>query len=103
MHKTLEKLLEQRGIKELSEEEKATFDKWNKVLTKEVTVQSIMEFCNQQKALIEVQWSNLDNSEKKNERLILLHNVYTKIARVTQADRKAREELEQYLNGLITG
>lgn len=104
MHTSLEKLLTKRGVKveDLAGEEKATFDKWNKVLSNdEITVTKIREFCNIQKEIIEAQWSNLDNSSQKNDRLVLMHTIYSKIARATEADKTERESLERYLNQLI--
>ena len=104
MHTLLEKLLGKRNIKqeELSNEEKPIFDKWNKVLSNEqITVSKIKEFCQTQKDLIESQWSNLDNSSQKNDRLVLMHTIYSKLARATEADKTERESLERYLNQLI--
>ena len=104
MHKKLQEVLTKKGLKEedLSKEEKKTYDQWNKVLTQEkLTIESVKEFCLTQKHIIESKWEDLDNSDKKNERLILLHTVYSKLARVTEADKKERESLENYLNSLI--
>ena len=103
----LERLLKKRGIKDvsvLSNDEKADFDRWNKVLSEgEISVEKIKTFCQQQIKLIESQWKNLDNSERKNERLIVMHVVYSAILEAIEAPKIERENLEKYLVGLIEG
>lgn len=104
MHTLLQRLLEKRNvdIKDLQGEEKNTFSKWESMLSgKEVTVEKIADFCKSQVMLIETQWDNLDNPDKKNERLILLHTVYQKIGRLISAEQREREQLEKYLTELI--
>lgn len=105
MYHLLEKLLKKRGIKtltELSEEESEDFDRWNKVLSEgEITVEKIIEFCKNQVNLIENQWKNMDNSQAKNERLILLHTVYKTILEAITAPKVEKERLESYLQQLL--
>jgi hypothetical protein len=104
MHVKLEKLLAKRGIQaeELTTEEKSQFDKWNGVMSNsELKVADIEQFCIKQKELIEGQFTNLDNSGEKNTKLVLLHSVYSKLARACVADKTERESLERYLNQLI--
>lgn len=105
MHHSIERLLQKRGIKsveELSQEEKAQFDTWQKVLTTEkVTLPSIAAFLNVQKSLLEVQFSDLNNSDQKNSRLVLQHAIYAKLLRFLESEKAERETLEKYLNDLI--
>lgn len=105
MHVIIEKLFKKRGIKdisELSEDEKKTFDGWNKVLSEgEVTVEKIEKFCASQIGLIEAQWKNLDNEARKNERLLTMHVVYSAIKNAISGPQKRKEELEKELNKLI--
>ena len=104
MHNLIEKLLNKRGIKnvtELQPEEKATFDKWSGILTDEVTVDTILEFCKNQLNLIELQWKDLNNSKEKNERLILLHTVYKTLVDIITSPKAERMSLEKYINQLL--
>lgn len=104
MHYLLEKLLLKKklDIRELSAEETADFERWNGVLSKkELKVQDIVDFCVQQIADIEAKWQSLDNPTLKNERLIIMHTVYSKILQVTKAGEQERKQLEAYLQGLV--
>lgn len=104
MHTLLQRLLQKRNVdpKELSLEEKQDFDRWeSKLQGKDMNVGTIADYCKAQLVKIEAQWDNLDNTNKKNERLILLHTVYGKIARMITSHDKEREELEKYLDNLI--
>lgn len=104
MHTLLEKLLNKRGleVKELVAEEKVQFDRWNATLSGEkVTVEKIISFCERQKGLIELQWDNLDNIPLKNERLVILHSVYSKILNMIHAEETERISLEKHLESLI--
>lgn len=104
MHTLLQRLLQKRNVdpKELSLEEKHDFDRWeSKLQGKDMNVGTIADYCKAQLVKIESEWDNLDNTNKKNERLILLHTVYGKIARMITSHDKEREELEKYLDDLI--
>lgn len=104
MHKILSDLLLKRNVdvKELSDVEKADFDRWNGVLSgEEITVPKILEFCVRQKSAIELQWEKTDNTVEKNERLIIAHTMYSKIIRMIQAEEAERKALEKHLTSLI--
>ena len=103
MNKVLEDYLLKTKIdpKEMTAEEKATFDKWSVILSGEVTVQKIVEFCDRQKEVIENQWASVDNDERKNERLIIYHTIYSKIIKMIQADETERVALANHLQSLI--
>ena len=88
--------------KEFSVEEKETFDKWDKILSEgEISVEKIKEFCSNQLKIIETQWKNLDNDIKKNERLILLHTVYSILVNLIESPQTEKENLEKYLTELL--
>jgi hypothetical protein len=99
----LDKVMEKQGvdIEDMSSEEKETYDKWRSVFTGKITVEQISEFCLRQKSLIEGQFEDLDNSPEKTGKLILLHTVYSKIARMIEAEENERQALEKHLQGLL--
>jgi len=101
----LTQLLKKRGIKdttELSNEEKRDFDRWNQILSKgEMSVEKILEFCKNQKQVIENQWTNLDNDAIKNERLVIQHTIYSKLIAAIVSPQSEREALEKHLQDLI--
>ncbi len=104
MNHKLQKLLDKRGVEitELSSQEKEQFDRWHKVLSEgEISVDKIKQFCDIQIKSIQEQWKNLDNDSKKNERLILLHTVYSTLLNLINAPQVEREALELYLNQLL--
>jgi len=101
----LTKYLDKLGVgspKDLSADEKQQFDSWNKVLSEgPITVEKIVDFCKAQKGFAETKLSDLDNSTQKNERLIILNNVYGKIIGLVERPQVEKESLEKYLNSLI--
>lgn len=105
MHPLLEKFLKKQKIESVTElrgDEKETFDRWEKILSEgEITVDKIAEFCQNQINLIESKWQELDNSDKKNDRLVLLHTVYRAILSTIKSPAAERESLERYLNQLL--
>ena len=105
MHLLLSKLLEKRGIvrEDLSKEEQDWFKEKERILSlnDEITIEDLKKFCQSQKNRIEDQWKNLDNSAIKNERLILVHGVYSTIITALGASKTEREVLEDYLQQLI--
>lgn len=108
MKNLISRLLEKRGVKDVSElapEERADVERWTAILsTGEITVDKLTEFCKNKVKLIEGEWKNLDNSERKNERLIAYHSVYKTLLDIITGDagKSEREALERYLNDLIT-
>lgn len=105
MHFILSKLLNRRGIKDVSElkgDEKATFDKWQGILSEEITVETIAEFCRRQISAIEAQFRDMANTGSKNDRLICQHVVYKSILEAITAPKAERENLEKYLESLLT-
>ena len=101
----IEKLMHSKGIKDvgdLTAEEKATVDRWQKILSEGgITVDKIRKFCENQIRTIEKQWRNLDNKPEKIERLVMVHTVYSMLLEVIGAPKHRRAELEEELNSLL--
>ena len=106
MHILLSKLLAKRGIEkldDLSKEEKEWFDAKQRILSQQddITVDDFKKFCQSQIDLIQDQWKNLDNTTLKNERLVILHTVYSTILKVATGSKTEREMLEDHLQQLL--
>ncbi len=105
MHPLLQQWLAKLKIKssvELQGEEKATFERWQGILSSgEVTVDKLRLFCESQKSLIEAQWKDFSNPQVKNDRLIAQHIVYSVLLDAIKAPASERETLEKYLQTLI--
>jgi hypothetical protein len=65
-------------------------------------VDSLLKFCQNQIALIQVQFKNLDNSKEKNDRLVLQFNVYSTLMQAITTPTFEREALEKYLTSLLS-
>lgn len=104
MHSLIQKLLDKRKIKNLDSlrsDEKEDYDRWQKILSNEnVTTDNIRDFCNTQIAIIEGKWRDLDR--KDSEKLIPYHTVYCAIRDLINSPQAERENLEKYLNQLLT-
>lgn len=102
----INRLFEKRGItakKELSKDEKETFERWEAILSRgEITVDTIREFCENQVRRIGGEFKNLENSKDKNERLINQFVVYSTLLATITAPATEKEALEKYLEKLIT-
>ena len=103
MNNLLSRLLTKRKItkEELSEEEKKDFERWENILSGEISVEKISEFCKAQKDIIENQWKDFGNEPMKNERLIIAHTIYSTIIKTINSPEVERKSLENYLNELI--
>ena len=101
----LEKLLKKHGVKdvtELREDEKAVYDKWDRILSDgEMTLEKVLKFCDAQIALIDQKLANLDNSAEKVGKLVIYRIVYKSMRDAITSPQAERESLEKYLNGLI--
>jgi hypothetical protein len=106
MHALLEKLLLKRkitSVANLTPDEKEQYDRWESVLGEgEMTVDKMRDFCSSQIGVIKGQMKGLDNSQLKNERLIVYLNVYDTMLTLIDSPRAEREALEKYLNQLLT-
>jgi hypothetical protein len=103
MHKLLQNLLDKRklAVNDLTKDELSEFRRWESILHEEVTVEKIDEFCRIQMDQIEQQWHNLDNKKLKNERLLMMHTVYSKIRRMITSAKTERKSVEEELNRLL--
>lgn len=107
MKPILDKLLEKRGIQDvtaLSPDEKETFEKWDRTLSEgNLTVKKIEDFCKAQMSVIEARWRRevADNSKEKNEKLMVMHTVYSTLAALIAAPQTEKENLEKYLKNLL--
>lgn len=100
----LDKILNKRGITtdQLSPEEKATFENWRRILSKEeLSTADIKEFCQAQIDMIENKWRDLEKDNSKKAELIPYHTVYKLLLMAIDSPKSAREQLEQQLNQLI--
>lgn len=94
--------LKVKNVNDLSSEEKATFDKWESILSEgEMTVDKIKEFCKTQKAIIETQYSNPDNSSKKDSVLKASLGFYNALIGIIESPKAEKEALEKHLIQLI--
>ena len=90
-------------MEDLDPDEKNKFNEWQRVFDEsEITVEKVAEFCNNQIVLIENQWKDLSVPKEKIERLVLLHNVYKTLYNLISGPKVGREDLERYLNQLLT-
>lgn len=105
MNNLLSKLLQKRGIKdysELSEEEQKQFDNWQKTLSKdELENQDIKKFCQHQLIGIGVAFEDLEIDQRKQDKLVAQHAVYSALVRAIDAPKAEREQIEQYLTNLL--
>lgn len=101
----LETLFQKKGIKsvdELSKEERATFEGYQRVLSKtELTVADIRDFLKSQIGIIEGRWKDLGTSTFAKSDLIPLHTAYKTLLTAIDAPQLEREQLEAYLTGLV--
>jgi hypothetical protein len=105
MNALLEKLLKKRGIesvKDMRTDEQEVFDKWERILGEgEITVERLQDFCRQQIKIIEGQYSEPDNSDKKDAYFKACLNVYSTLLRAIESPKAERQALEKYLQQLI--
>lgn len=103
MHPILDRLLGKRGIRpeELTEDEKSSFDKWQGILTQEVTVQTIADFCRNQIASIQHKWKDRSLAEHERSRLIEHHVVYSSLVALIESPNAEREALEKDLQMML--
>ena len=100
MHKLLTKLLQKRNldVQTMSVEEKETFDSWDKTLSKrELTLEDLKKFMEQQVGLIETKWRDYELDENKKTKLIAYHTVYKTLLAAIMSPELERSALEQYL------
>ena len=103
MHSLLAKLLQKKNIESLDEltpDEKAIYDGYEGVLTKEeLTIDDLRVFLTQQIEIIEGKWSSYETDAK--EDLIPYHTCYKTLLRLLSSPKLERQRLEDYLTGLL--
>src|SRR3990167_11018874 len=106
MKSIVDKLLEKRGIKsteELTPEERETFERWDKALSEEISVESITKVCQTQISAIENRWrSDITNMNSQvNQNLVIMHTIYSTLVNVITSPIAEKEVLEKYLVDLV--
>ena len=109
MHSLLAKLLQKKGIGSTEEldakqpptggpSEKEIFEHYERVLAgKELTLEDIKKFIDQQIGVIEGKWADFGTLEARKKELIAYHTVYKTILKAISAPQTERENLESYL------
>lgn len=99
------KLFEMKGIKtiaDLKPEEKAEYDRWQLIMDgAEMTVEKIKAFCKAQVNVLEEQFANPENTDKKDAYLKASLHIYATLLKVIEAPEKERADLERHLVALI--
>lgn len=105
MKNLLSKLLQKRGIKsvnELSQEEKVTFENYERVLSKDkVSIDDFENFLKTQIGIIENKWQDLETPQAKKAEMIPYHTVYSVLLKVIKSPDLERKNLEDYLTQLL--
>lgn len=96
LNKWLNKLKIEK-VNDLSFDEQETYRKWDSVLSKkDLTVDDIKEFCQQELDFIDEKWA-----DKQDPKLISYRVVYSKLIKIIGAPQIERASLEGYLINLI--
>lgn len=112
MSNLLYQFLEKRGIKSrdgLSDPEKATFEKWEKIFQKEININNIIDLVNDSIETLQRQWMDL---EEKNPISFLFYwkeQLYIKariknlmiIKDLVSSNKNNKASLENYLKDLL--
>lgn len=105
MHSLLTRLLHKRGIEDLQSlepEEKATYDSWQAILSKEqLTLEDVKHFCGNQIGVIEGKWADYSVDKDKKAELLPYYTVYKALLQAIDSPQSARKALEQQLTQLI--
>ncbi len=98
MHNLLLELFSRRGIKdpkELDVEEKAVFENWDKILSKEeLTLEDVKSFCQTQVLIIEGKWADYTTDNAKKAELLPYYTCYKTLLKAIDSPKIAREALE---------
>lgn len=102
----ISKVLQKRGIKDISEltaEEKEEFDRWQTILKKEdTTIKDVIVFCESQIDIIESAFKDIDTPTQRMERLVLQHSIYKALIAFISGPQKEKEQLRQYLTSQLS-
>lgn len=104
MHPILTKWLHQNkiaSVDELDKDEKAVYDNYDKVLSKEpLTLEDLKVFISQQVELIERKWRDYDRDELKKSDLIPYHTCYKTLLAAIESPSVEREAMINHLTQL---
>ena len=104
MHNILTRILNKRGVtvETLDKEEKAQFDTWQEILSKDqLTTEDIKNFCQTQVDIIKSKWQDLNTENVKKAELIPYFTVYNLLLNVLDSPKEARNALEKNLQQLL--
>jgi len=103
MHPLILKLLKKRNLNldELDEVERETYDGWQRTLSEDLTLDTLKDFCIDQKDTIEKEIVKPDNSDRKNNNLIATLGVYMSIIGIMENTGSDRIALIKHLESLI--
>ena len=104
MHNLLTKLLQKKNlnVEMLDKEEKETFENWDRVLSKkELTIEDIKKFLENQIGIIEQKWKDYNLTDKRKAELIPYHTVYKTLLAAISSPTNERSAMEQYLTQQI--
>lgn len=112
MSKLLYDFLEAKGIKsrdKLSPDEKATFEKWEKILKKDVRVEDIISLIDESLAELQKQWLELDEKNPISFIFYWRDQLYIKariknlmlIKDLVDSSNNNKKSLERYLRDLL--
>lgn len=90
------------GPEDLNIDEKAKYDEWIEIFSEEeINVEKILKFCKFQKETIESQYTNPDNSDKKENYLKAGLGIYKSLIAVIEAPATSKENLINHIKQLI--
>ena len=105
MQNILNKLMQKRKIEkmeDMSEDEKATFNKWNEILsTKEITIDNLQAFLEELKNKAIKDVAEEDNTIKKDAKCKASITICEALLGLITTPKVERENLEKYLNTLL--
>lgn len=101
----LETIFQKKGIKsvnDLSQEERETFENYQKILDKdELTIEDFKKFLQQQISIIETRWKDLELSAQRKGELVPYHTAYRTLLQAIDAPKMEKIQLENLLNSML--
>ncbi len=104
MNNKLSRYIEKKkiDIANLTVEEQATFEQWEKTLSDEpVTVESLTEWLEFRKSAVGDSLGSLENSPRKQDKLIIWQALLTQMIKLIKAPKAEREALEIHLQSML--
>ena len=102
----LKKYLDKIGVKDFTEltgEERATYDKWHEVLSKEITVETIREFIELQVVDLRKNLKSYVMDGKERQALLATARLenYEALLDIIDEPNRSKESLEQHIKSLL--